>query len=118
MIVIAIIGILAAIAVPNFIAYRNKTFCTAAESDALNAAAALADYFAMPSHVNTTLTGDLNDGRGPNMSNTNTITIAGGSPNTVITIKVTDTSGRCPSDYMGASADWNATSNLFTKLVQ
>ncbi len=34
MIVIAIIGILAAIAIPNFIAYRDKSFCSAAESDA------------------------------------------------------------------------------------
>ena len=41
MIVIAIIGILAAIAIPNFIAYRNKTFCSAAESDANSVAAAL-----------------------------------------------------------------------------
>ncbi|MGD9090578.1 MAG: prepilin-type N-terminal cleavage/methylation domain-containing protein, partial [Desulfobacterales bacterium] len=39
MIVIAIIGILAAIAIPNFIAYRNKAFCSAAESDANNIAA-------------------------------------------------------------------------------
>ncbi len=31
MIVIAIIGILAAIAIPNFIAYRNKSFCSATE---------------------------------------------------------------------------------------
>jgi type IV pilus assembly protein PilA len=34
MIVIAIIGILAAIAIPNFISYRNKGYCSAAESDA------------------------------------------------------------------------------------
>ena len=34
MIVIAIIGILAAIAIPNFISYRNKSFCSSAESDA------------------------------------------------------------------------------------
>ena len=51
MIVIAIIGILAAIAIPNFIAYRNKSFCSAAESDANGIAAAIADYFAIPSHV-------------------------------------------------------------------
>ena len=30
MIVIAIIGILAAIAIPNFISYRNKAYCSAA----------------------------------------------------------------------------------------
>ena len=45
MIVIAIIGILAAIAIPNFIAYRNKAYCSRAESDANATAAALADYF-------------------------------------------------------------------------
>ena len=50
MIVIAIIGILAAIAIPNFIAYRNKSFCSA-ESDANNIAAAIADYFAIPTHT-------------------------------------------------------------------
>ena len=51
MIVIAIIGILAAIAIPNFIAYRNKAFCSAAESDANAVASGLADYYAIPAHV-------------------------------------------------------------------
>jgi prepilin-type N-terminal cleavage/methylation domain-containing protein len=45
MIVIAIIGILAAIAIPNFIAYRDKAFCSQAEVDAHNVLAALASYF-------------------------------------------------------------------------
>ncbi|MFO7558044.1 MAG: prepilin-type N-terminal cleavage/methylation domain-containing protein [Desulfobacterales bacterium] len=45
MIVIAIIGILAAIAVPNFIAYRNRAYCSSAEADAKNIAAVIADYF-------------------------------------------------------------------------
>jgi type IV pilus assembly protein PilA len=48
MIVIAIIGILAAIAIPNFIAYRNKSYCSKAESDANNVAAAISDYYAIP----------------------------------------------------------------------
>ncbi len=48
MIVIAIIGILAAIAIPNYIAYRDKAFCSAAESDAQAIASGLADYFAIP----------------------------------------------------------------------
>ena len=51
MIVIAIIGILAAIAIPNFIAYRDKAFCSAAESDANSIAAGLADYFSIPTNV-------------------------------------------------------------------
>ena len=53
MIVIAIIGVLAAIAIPNFIAYRNKSYCNSAESDANNVAAAISDFFAIPE--NTTL---------------------------------------------------------------
>ncbi len=48
MIVIAIIGILAAIAIPNFIAYRNKAYCSRAESDAANVLAGIACYFAEP----------------------------------------------------------------------
>ncbi len=51
MIVIAIIGILAAIAIPNFIAYRDKAFCSAAEADANNIAAAIADYFSISTHT-------------------------------------------------------------------
>ena len=36
MIVIAIIGILAAIAIPNFIAYRDKSYCSRVEADVHN----------------------------------------------------------------------------------
>ena len=70
MIVIAIIGILAAIAIPNFIAYRNKSFCSRAETDANNIAAAVADYFAIPSHVVTPAIAKLNGGTGFTMSGT------------------------------------------------
>ena len=50
MIVIAIIGILAAIAIPNYISYRDKSFCSAAESDTQAVASGLADYFAIPAN--------------------------------------------------------------------
>ena len=128
MIVIAIIGILAAIAIPNFIAYRNKSFCSAAESDAQAVAAGIADYFAIPTHTQiddtsykvwkatTTLTGG------------NTFTIAAAAPNTVITVTVTDASGRCPSEYQTANATTVASNNgngwsittpgIYTKLIQ
>ena len=108
MIVIAIIGILAAIAIPNFIAYRNKTFCSAAESDANAIAGKIADYFAIPSNVNTptgvvsgapfsmTLSG----------SNTGAVVDSDGDPNTGITISVTDGSQRCPQDYREAATEW------------
>ena len=108
MIVIAIIGILAAIAIPNFISYRNKAFCTAAESDANSIAAALADHFAIPANVS--ILGLTPVGLGLTMSGANTGTIGGTIDAIVIT--VTDGSARCPADYVLAQPDW--TGNVFT----
>jgi prepilin-type N-terminal cleavage/methylation domain-containing protein len=45
MIVIAIIGILAAIAIPNFISYRRRSYNTAANSDAKNVYTAAQAYY-------------------------------------------------------------------------
>jgi type IV pilus assembly protein PilA len=121
MIVVAIIGILAAVAIPNFISYRNKAFCSAVESDANGIAAAVADYFAIPSHVDTPAITDLNAGSGYTLSGAgaaiNTGTVAGTDPSVGITITVTDGSGRCPADYMGAQADWDAATGIFTKTI-
>jgi prepilin-type N-terminal cleavage/methylation domain-containing protein len=97
MIVIAIIGILAAIAIPNFIAYRNKAFCSAAESDANAVASEIADYFSIPTHTSIS-TADLTFA-----PNENTYTIAATDPNTAITITVRDISGRCPASYQSAN---------------
>lgn len=126
MIVIAIIGILAAIAIPNFISYRNKSFCSAAESDANGIAAALADYFSNPSRVTTPTLAQLNAGSGYRLSGSgasvNTAAITGANPNANITIAVTDGSTRCPADYKtGMTAAnspksfWNG--NVYTKLI-
>ena len=133
MIVIAIIGILAAIAIPNFISYRNKTFCSAAESDANNVAATIADYFAVPEHVelptasgvgtyepSTRTSFQLSAKGGQNL-----VTVSG-DPDGVISIVVEDASGRCPDDYREASAtnpspqgvwDTGAANGQYTKLL-
>ncbi len=116
MIVIAIIGVLAAIAIPNFIAYRNKSYCSRAESDANGIASAVADYFSMTDHTNTPGISDLNNGRGFRFTGDNTGTITGADPNKNITITVTDGSGRCPAAYQGASDYWNG-SGVYTKKI-
>ncbi len=78
MIVIAIIGILAAIAIPNFIAYRNKTFCTRAEADANGISSAVADYFSIPDWTNApSSTDQLNNGDGYTLSGNNTGDVEG-----------------------------------------
>jgi type II secretory pathway pseudopilin PulG len=46
MIVIAIIGILAAIAIPNFLSYQKKGYDVAAQSDAMNFLHAAMNHFA------------------------------------------------------------------------
>ena len=111
MIVIAIIGILAAIAIPNFIAYRNKSFCSTAESDANSIATAIYDYYAVPNRLAypPTIAGDL----GLTLSNGNVAVLGGNIDGMVITL--TDGSGRCPVEYTGPAPDWAA--SVFTKTM-
>ena len=95
MIVIAIIGILAAIAIPNFIAYRDKAFCSYAEQDSESVAAAMASYFSEPNHTTTPDLVDLIQTEQLSTNNASTsITITEVGDTTVI--KVTDDSNRCP----------------------
>ncbi len=119
MIVIAIIGILAAVAIPNFISYRDKAFCSAAESDASSLAAAISDYFAIPANVSWAdsvldagfVGGPASSGNAivkfPALSGQNNATVNG--PVESIVISVTDGSGRCPKDYRAAqqAAGWS-----------
>ena len=95
MIVIAIIGILAAIAIPNFISYRDKAYCSAAETDVDSVMAAIADYFSEPTNMSVTTTNlGYAGGVGGELSNNNSYTITGSTSNIIVT--VTDASGRCP----------------------
>ena len=122
MIVIAIIGILAAIAIPNFIAYRNKAFCSAAESDANAIGAVIADYFAIPAHVtyvahvaqSVFIFSPQNRYKLSGASGSkNTATLSG--PVGTIVITVTDGSTRCPADYQAAQPNWAG--GVFTKTM-
>ena len=99
MIVIAIIGILAAIAIPNFIAYRNKSFCSAAESDANNIASRISDYYSIPTRTALVTMADVG---GQTILTGGNTAVIGGTVNTAITITVTDASNRCPGDYQAA----------------
>ena len=95
MIVIAIVGILSAIAIPNFIAYRNKSYCSAVESDANNLATSISDYFAVPTRK-TIAQGDQSF-----VPPFNGYTLV--ANNTSVIITVNDSSGRCPAAYTTAN---------------
>ena len=111
MIVIAIIGILAAIAIPNFIAYRNKAYCSRAESDANSITAAVADYFSIPAHDSTPDLDDINI----TLSGENTATIVG--PIDAIVVTVTEESTNCPENYRLMDPYWSNTASggIYTK---
>jgi prepilin-type N-terminal cleavage/methylation domain-containing protein len=110
MIVIGIIGLLAAIAIPNFIRYRDKGFCSAGETDAESIAAAIGAYYTIPQRTAMVTFADLNIV----LSGTNTATVGGTID--AMTITVTDTSGRCPTDYQASQPNWDG-SNVFQLVI-
>lgn len=147
MIVIAIIGILAAVAIPNFIAYRDKAYCSAAEKDANSIAASLASYFAIPSRTSLCVPlnlGIVDQGFKPNanqlyctatggivvVDNPNFSALSGKNTGMIrgdidaLEIEVVDGSKRCPKDYITAQSDagwtWDAGNDQgkFTKKME
>lgn len=125
MIVIAIIGILAAIAVPNFIAYRDKSYCSSAESDANAILAAITDFFSIPSHLTIISSGiSIASAGGPaNIDGTNTQTfpaLTGSNTATLfgpvnsIYVMVREASGRCPQNYRDAEPTGSSTNDGWT----
>ena len=113
MIVIAIIGILAAIAIPNFIAYRDKAYCGYAESDGSNIKAAIACYFAEPDNTSLSAITQLEQDQicriTLNQNNDGDLGfLTPGSNTSGWWISVTDGSNRCPRNnvfwtYMGTN---------------
>ena len=112
MIVIAIIGILAAIAIPNFIAYRDKAFCGQGEHDAQNTLAALSSYYADPDHTGIPTIAELISLEDLSVNNTVGNVQLTGSATGVMIVNVTDGSGRCPRETIfsatmgGAEGYW------------
>ena len=111
MIVIAIIGILAAIAIPNFISYRDKAYCGEAEHDAQNTLATLSAYFSEPERTSLPTLAQLGALESLSLNNATAsvnLAEAGG----VITVTVNDDSGRCPRAAIftatmgGAEGQW------------
>jgi len=89
MIVIAIIGILAAIAIPNFLAYRTKGQNSAAQAAAKNFYQTTMAYFADVTTTGTKVS--PTDQVGGYTIDTNTINVAGGPMVDVGTGNVTET---------------------------
>ena len=94
MIVIAIIGILAAIAIPNFLRYRDKAYCSKSETDAQNIQAAMSSYFADPDHTQIPSLDDMTTLEELVLNNPNSITISTAGNGAVISVG--DDAGRCP----------------------
>ena len=100
MIVIAIIGILAAIAIPNFISYRNKAYCSKAETDAQNVIAALASYYADPDHASIPTIGDLKTYEELVLNNNSETTYSQTGPDWAV-VEAGDDNDKCPYDKDG-----------------
>jgi prepilin-type N-terminal cleavage/methylation domain-containing protein len=113
MIVIAIIGILAAIAIPNFIAYRDKSYCGQSEHDAQNTLAALSSYYADPDHTGVPSIQDLIDFEDLSLNNDTANVNLSGNVTGIMTVIVTDGSSRCPRETTftatmgGATGSWS-----------
>ena len=94
MIVIAIIGILAAIAIPNFLRYRDKAYCSKSETDAQNVLAAMSSYFADPDHTQIPSLADLTRDEELTLNNPSSVTITTSGNGALISVG--DDANRCP----------------------
>lgn len=114
MIVIAIIGILAAVAVPNFLSYRNKAYCTSVEGDARTAITALSSYFSDPSKISLPTFAHLKAKEKFSLSTSSTSAVTGSNTDlSKMWVTVTKaTTNKCPNGstftaYLGGDGGSN-----------
>ena len=97
MIVVAIIGILAAIAVPQYMGYREKAYCARVESAVRNYVSAMEAYFASndiyASSETDLVTSGYRPTQGATVSGTPATTVTGTSTNCTTGSFTYDTSG-------------------------
>jgi TM2 domain-containing membrane protein YozV len=86
-------GILAAIAVPNFIAYRNKAFCVQVEAEANNTIAALTYFYADRNDTELPTLDELVDATGLQINEMVTVELSGEPED--ITIQAYHNQGTC-----------------------
>jgi len=86
-------GILAAIAVPNFIAYRDKAFCVQVEAEANNTIAALTQFYAERPDTELPTLGQLADATGLQTNEMVTVELSGEPGD--ITIQAYHNHGTC-----------------------
>ena len=95
---ITTLAVLAAIAIPNYFAYRDKAYCSKIEMEAINTATAVTCYFSDPSREDLPgpdeLASDPDCGYLP--SEIVDISISGTTDN--IVIAAADMSGKCPRE--------------------
>ena len=104
LVVVAIIGILAAIAIPNFLRYRDKAYCSKSETDAQNILAAISSYFADPDHTDIPLLADLTSGEELVLNNTSEVSITTSGNGAIIWVG--DDAGRCPYVSRDSEVYW------------
>ncbi len=104
LIVVAIIGILAAIAIPQFAAYREKAYCSAIKSDLANLAISEEAYFTDNDKYIITGNGTTVTG----FAATSNVTLALGSPSSDATVDWSAT-GTHPNCNGGSTVyTWNS----------